>query len=165
MIGWSGIAPIASGSFISNVQSTKNTLLLEMRDKLVSLLESQRDALDANDDDISYSGVENDIQTAYNEAVQAIADYNSSWSYAQFATYIYGRLGFTATRKTQVESARKTASDGIYDRRYSWLDMLVNRKSGSWEKLESGTRSLDLLDYDISKAEDQKAAMEEWRDG
>ncbi len=71
----------------------------------------------------------------------------------------------TGTRLAQINQAVATATVGIYDRRYNWINYLINRKIGSWEKLARNESTISYLNEDIASNTDQKDDLEEWRSG
>lgn len=163
---WCADGSIASGSAVSDTSTNKDTLLRETRDRLVGHIQAQKDALDLNEDNISYVGVAADITTASAAAAQTISDYNSSWTYSALLGYLDARLAFmTGTRLAQIILAVDTADDGIYDRRYDWINYLLNRKMGSWELLARHENSVSYLDEDIDLYTEQGGDLEEWRSG
>lgn len=157
---------IASGATVSDAPTPKDTVLKDSIDKLETYIANQKTALQSNDDDISYSGVQTDIATAITNATDTINNYDSSWTYAQLVTFLSNRKTFmTGTRLGQITQALDTASDGIYDRRYDWINYLINRKIGSWERLVRHEDTIGYLNEDITLYGGIENSLEEWRSG
>jgi hypothetical protein len=144
-----GLIPI--GSVISSLTATVQTLADNRMDALIVCLSNQMTALQSNSDDISSTQVQNEIETALANNYQS-RTYYEEWrgSATRFSVtemeivlrLMTLRLVVIAARASQIENATATALLGIYPRRSSWLDTLVNRGVGSWTLYEAAVSSI-----------------------
>jgi hypothetical protein len=153
---------IGIGAVISDSPAVQQSAMDGALTDLISALNSQKSALQGNKDDISYSGVDTDIANAITQIDNAVAVYGAYASFALLVSAMETRAAFWPTRSSQIDQAINTATDGIYDRRYRWLNNLVNRSGGSYAQLDGAEASIDFFDANIAYLEDQKADLEEW---
>lgn len=165
IIAFCGASPITSGATISSKQADQDSAMDSELITIITALNNQKTALQNNKDDISYTGVATDIAGATTNINTTIGNYTTWSTYSDLVGYMAARATFVGTRVGQVSVAVDTATIGIYDRRYRWLNNLINHSTGTYILLDGAAASIDFFNASIAYLQSQIDDMEEWRSG